>query len=153
MEKANKFFFLASVNDNVNCDFRRDGDKTLLTFCHGDDKQNQDRLNIGIRTESNIDHTTGAPEKAHYVSYSLDSKTGNIQNAESSQILAGEMVWGFVVAIVNDCYFIGQYEDGRYYGVLSNKVKSRSSAAQLRHPDFLEQKGLKVIKVMKRKKG
>lgn len=54
---------------------------------------------------------------------------------------------------VNDFYFIGQYEDGRYYGVLSNKVKSRSSAAQLRRPDFLEQKGLKVIKVIKRKKG
>lgn len=51
---------------------------------------------------------------------------------------------------VNDFYFIGQYD---YYGVLSNKVKSRSSAAQLRRPEFLEQKGLKVIKVMKRKKG
>ncbi|XKX17693.1 hypothetical protein MVUOKPPV_CDS0296 [Klebsiella phage phi1_175008] len=49
-----------------------------------------------------------------------------------------------------DHYFIGQYPDGSYYGVLSTKVKSRSSAAQLRTPEFFEQKGIKAIKVMKR---
>lgn len=54
---------------------------------------------------------------------------------------------------VNDFYFIGQYDDGSYYGVLSTKVKSRSSAAQLRTPEFFEQRGIKAIEVMKRKKG
>lgn len=52
---------------------------------------------------------------------------------------------------VKDHYFIGQYPDGTYYGVLSNRVKSRSSAAQLRTPDYFERNGMKAIKVMKRK--
>lgn len=51
---------------------------------------------------------------------------------------------------IKDHYFIGQYPDGSYYGVLSTKVKSRSSAAQMRTPEFFEQKGIKAIKVMKR---
>lgn len=59
---------------------------------------------------------------------------------------AGDAKYG-----IQDHYFIGQYSDGTYYGVLSNKVKSRSSAAQLRTPDFFEQKGIKAIKVVKRK--
>lgn len=59
---------------------------------------------------------------------------------------AGDAKYG-----VKDHYFIGQYPDGTYYGVLSNKVKSRSSAAQLRTPDYFERKGMKAIKVMKRK--
>lgn len=59
---------------------------------------------------------------------------------------AGDAKYG-----VKDHYFIGQYPDGTYYGVLSNKVKSRSSAAQLRTPDYFERNGMKAIKVMKRK--
>lgn len=59
---------------------------------------------------------------------------------------AGDQKYG-----IKDHYFIGQYPDGTYYGVLSTKVKSRSSAAQLRTPEFFEQKGIKAIKVMKRK--
>lgn len=59
---------------------------------------------------------------------------------------AGDAKYG-----IKDHYFIGQYPDGSYYGVLSTKVKSRSSAAQLRTPEFFEQKGIKAIKVMKRK--
>lgn len=59
---------------------------------------------------------------------------------------AGDQKYG-----VKDHYFIGQYPDGTYYGVLSNKVKSRSSAAQLRTPDYFERNGMKAIKVMKRK--
>ena len=59
---------------------------------------------------------------------------------------AGDQKYG-----IKDHYFIGQYPDGMYYGVLSTKVKSRSSAAQLRTPDYFEQKGIKAIKVMKRK--
>ncbi|WPK37648.1 hypothetical protein [Escherichia phage AV124] len=74
----------------------------------------------------------------------------NISIDKLSEIIqkAGDEKYG-----VNDFYFIGQYDDGRYYGVLSTKVKSRSSAAQLRSPEFFEQKGIKAIKVMKRKKG
>lgn len=60
---------------------------------------------------------------------------------------AGDQKYG-----IKDHYFIGQYPDGCYYGVLSNKVKSRSSAAQLRTSDYFDQKGIKAIKVMKRKK-
>lgn len=59
---------------------------------------------------------------------------------------AGDQKYG-----VKDHYFIGQYPDGTYYGVLSTKVKSRASAAQLRTPEFFEQRGIKAIKVMKRK--
>lgn len=59
---------------------------------------------------------------------------------------AGDAKYG-----VKDHYFIGQYPDGTYYGVLSNRVKSRSSAAQLRTPDYFERNGMKAIKVMKRK--
>lgn len=59
---------------------------------------------------------------------------------------AGDAKYG-----VKDHYFIGQYPDGTYYGVLSNKVKSRSSAAQLRTPDYFERNGMKAIKVMKRR--
>lgn len=59
---------------------------------------------------------------------------------------AGDQKYG-----IKDHYFIGQYPDGTYYGVLSTKVKSRSSAAQLRTPDYFEQKGIKAIKVMRRK--
>lgn len=59
---------------------------------------------------------------------------------------AGDAKYG-----IKDHYFIGQYPDGTYYGVLSNKVKSRSSAAQLRTPDYFERNGMKAIKVMKRK--
>lgn len=59
---------------------------------------------------------------------------------------AGDQKYG-----IKNHYFIGQYPDGTYYGVLSTKVKSRSSAAQLRTPDYFEQKGIKAIKVMKRK--
>lgn len=59
---------------------------------------------------------------------------------------AGDAKYG-----VKDHYFIGQYPDGTYYGVLSTKVKSRSSAAQLRTPDYFERNGMKAIKVMKRK--
>jgi hypothetical protein len=58
---------------------------------------------------------------------------------------AGDAKYG-----VKDHYFIGQYPDGTYYGVLSNKVKSRSSAAQMRTPEWFESKGIKAIKVMKR---
>lgn len=58
---------------------------------------------------------------------------------------AGDAKYG-----VKDHYFIGQYPDGTYYGVLSTKVKSRSSAAQLRTPDYFERNGMKAIKVMKR---
>lgn len=59
---------------------------------------------------------------------------------------AGDAKYG-----IKDYYFIGQYPDGTYYGVLSNRVKSRSSAAQLRTPDYFERNGMKAIKVMKRK--
>jgi len=51
---------------------------------------------------------------------------------------------------IQDHYFIGQFDDGSYYGVISYKVKSRSSAAQMRTPDYFESKGIKAIKVMKR---
>ncbi len=54
---------------------------------------------------------------------------------------------------IQDHYYIGQYPDGTYYGVLSNKVKSRASAAQLRSPEFLTERGLTAIKVMKRKRS
>ena len=60
---------------------------------------------------------------------------------------AGDAKYG-----VQDHYYIGQNANGTYYGVLAQDVKSRSSAAQLRDPSFLEAKGLKVIKCMKRKK-
>lgn len=69
---------------------------------------------------------------------SLDKLTEIIQKA-------GDEKYG-----IQDHYFIGQYPDGSYYGVLSTKVKNRSSAAQLRTPEFFEQKGIKAIKVMKR---
>ncbi|QPI14754.1 hypothetical protein GECvBMG_gp210c [Salmonella phage GEC_vB_MG] len=59
---------------------------------------------------------------------------------------AGDAKYG-----VKDHYFIGQFPDGTYYGVLSNKVKTRSSAAQLRTPEYFESRGIKAIKVMKRK--
>lgn len=59
---------------------------------------------------------------------------------------AGDQKYG-----IQDYYYIGQFPDGSYYGVVSYKVKSRSSAAQLRSPEFFEQKGIKAIKVMKRK--
>ena len=58
---------------------------------------------------------------------------------------AGDAKYG-----IQDHYFIGQYPDGTYYGVLSNKVKSRSSAAQMRTPEWFESKDIKAIKVMKR---
>lgn len=32
MEKANKFFFLENVKDNVNCDFNRQGSTMAWTF-------------------------------------------------------------------------------------------------------------------------
>lgn len=70
----------------------------------------------------------------------------NIDQLANAIEKAGDQKYG-----IKDHYFIGQYPDGTYYGVLSNQVKSRSSAAQLRTPDFFEKKGLKVIKVMKRK--
>lgn len=60
---------------------------------------------------------------------------------------AGDAKYG-----IQDHYFIGQYQDGSYYGVLSTKVKSRASAAQLRTPDLFKEKGLTPIKVMKRAK-
>ncbi|UVX29913.1 hypothetical protein M5a_00015 [Klebsiella phage VLCpiM5a] len=46
MEKANKFFFLENVNDNVNCDFNRQGEKTMLVFCHENDSEQTDRLTV-----------------------------------------------------------------------------------------------------------
>lgn len=70
----------------------------------------------------------------------------SLENLAAAIHKAGDIKHG-----VKDHYFIGQYPDGCYYGVLSTKVKSRSSAAQLRTPDFFEKKGIKAIKVMKRK--
>lgn len=58
---------------------------------------------------------------------------------------AGDQKYG-----IQDYYYIGQFPDGSYYGVVSYKVKSRSAAAQTRTPDYFESKGLKAIKVMKR---
>lgn len=46
MEQANKFFFLAGIVDNVKCDFKRENDKTLLTFCDMLDHENADKLRI-----------------------------------------------------------------------------------------------------------
>lgn len=106
MELANKFFFLAGVTDKAKCDFRRFDDKTLLRFCHINDAVNADRLDIMIRTENNIDHTTQKPVKHHYVSYQLDStnRHATLKQAESLPIRDTLDVFAVVVAIVNDVF-------------------------------------------------
>jgi hypothetical protein len=54
-----------------------------------------------------------------------------------------------------DHYYIGQFPDGYYYGVIKFKVKSRSGAAQVRSADYFEKyhadEKITPIKVMKRK--
>lgn len=104
MEIANKFFFLSNVNENVKCDFRRMGDKMLLTFCHLDDKEKTDRLEVMIRTESCLDHESGAELKHHFISYQLETNKGAIKQADSRPVISGHLVWSFVTAIVNDTF-------------------------------------------------
>ena len=106
MELANKFFFLAGVTEKAKCDFRRFDDKTLLRFCHINDAVNADRLDIMIRTENNIDHTTQKPVKHHYVSYQLEStnRPATLKQAESLPIRDTLDVFAVVVAIVNDTF-------------------------------------------------
>lgn len=104
MEQANNFFFLASVNSNVNCDFRRSGDKMMLTFCNAADKEQDNRLEVMIRTEKSIDHDSSQEIKQHFISYQLETKHGAIKQADSLPITSGRLVWGFVAAIVNDVF-------------------------------------------------
>lgn len=104
MEKANKFFFLDGVSDNVKCDFDRFDDQTLLFFCHVDDKACRDRLNVSIRTETAIDTDSQQTIKNHFVSYELINETGTIKQAESLPIRIPSFVWACVVRIVNDVF-------------------------------------------------
>ena len=104
MELANKFFFLAGVTDKAKCDFRRFDDKTLLRFCHINDSVNADRLDIMIRTETNIDHTTQKSVKDHYISYQLESVKGYVKQADSLPIRDALDVFAVVVEIVNDVF-------------------------------------------------
>lgn len=105
MEQANKFFFLANVNSNVNCDFRRSGDKMMLTFCNVADKEQTDRLEVTIHTEkSSIDHYSNKEVKQHFISYQLETKNGVIKQADSNPIISGHLIWAFVTAIVNDVF-------------------------------------------------
>lgn len=104
MEQANKFFFLANVNNNVNCDFRRVGTKMMLTFCNVADKTQTDRLEVTIHTETSIDHDSKQETKQHFISYQLETEHGAIKQADSNPIISGHLVWAFVTAIVNDVF-------------------------------------------------
>lgn len=100
MEKANKFFFLSNVNSSVVVDFRRFDDQTVLTFCHSDDKIQNDKLVVSIRTRATIDHASQQEVKEHFVSYEM----GDIQQGESLPIRDRDMVWTIVEMIVNDVF-------------------------------------------------
>lgn len=104
MEQANKFFFLGGIVDNVKCDFKRENDKTLLTFCDMLDHENADKLRIEIRTITNIDNSSRLIYKSHSIAYSLETSTSCLQQGESLPILNSADVFGAVVAIVNDVF-------------------------------------------------
>lgn len=105
MEKVNKFFFLSGVNVDVKCDFRRFDDKIVMTFCHCDDKENENLLHISIRTVTNICHDTQKELKAVVISYSLDNKGNPINHGDSLPIFSNnDSIFGFVAAIVNDSF-------------------------------------------------
>lgn len=104
MEKANKFFFLENVNDNVNCDFNRQGEKTMLVFCHENDSEQTDRLTVLIRTENSIQSHSGKLENRHFIAYTLERSGVTIKQADSLPITTPDLVWMFTTAIVNDVF-------------------------------------------------
>lgn len=104
MQKANNFFFLSDVSENVKCDFVRSGDKIILSFCDEGDKEERDRLEITIRTEKSIDHVSGKELKRNFISYVFNTGNTCINQGESKGITYSPIVWPFVIAIVNDAF-------------------------------------------------
>ena len=100
MERANKFFFLSGVVDNVVCDFKRMDDRMILAFCHGDDRLFSQRLDISIHSSKVIDNDSQKEMKAHFISYEI----GLIQHGKSAAIYNTDLIWGIVTAIVNDVF-------------------------------------------------
>lgn len=104
MEKANKFFFLENVNDNVKCDFGRMEDKMMLVFCHEDDSKQADRLTVLIRTEKSIQADSLKLEKRYYLAYTLESNGATVKQADSRPIESDSLIWMFTTALVNDVF-------------------------------------------------
>lgn len=102
MIKAQNFFFFAEVSPRILVDFRRYDDKMILNFCHENDKFKEDVLSIEIT--SKLVETSNTTRRDHFVSYELTQFPNKVIKQSKSDPLPADLVWGVVVAIVNDSF-------------------------------------------------
>lgn len=92
MEKANKFFFLSSVNDHILADFRRFDANTVIQFRHENDHSG-DRLALEIIRQ---------PRSQFFViEYSIVHDNKEVSAGRSDAIHALE-VYGVIAGLANE---------------------------------------------------
>lgn len=104
MIQAKKFFFFSetTISEKILCDFERFDGQMILKFWHENDTFRNDCLTVTI--DSKQVETANASYRDHFISYNLTRYPAQTIKQAKSSALPADLVWGAVVAIVNDSF-------------------------------------------------
>lgn len=91
MQKANKFFFLAQVNDHIVADFRSFDGMTRITCKHKDDQAALDTLRLNVERVG----------KGFVVDYAI-IHNGIITHTAKSDVIPCLEIYGVIAGLINE---------------------------------------------------